>query len=332
MPKALIVGGTGQIGHAIAERLLDDGWTVGITSRSGADIPAGAAHHLLDPRDAASMAKLVGSRTDLLLSCAAFDADDGPILAEAGQGAGRIIAISSASVYCDAQGRTLDEAAQNGFPAFMNPLTESGATVGPGPQTYSTRKVAMERALREHAKCPVNILRPCAIHGAHSRHAREWWFVKRLLDCRSVIPLAYEGSSRFQTTSCAAIAQASTLALKSELPEIVNVADADCPTVAEIGRAIAGFMGMTVELVGLVGKPDRTPKHGRTPWSIARPMIVSSLAPPSERYRTSVEPAITWLVRNVPQTGWEHHLPQLAAYPYDLFDYAGDDAALEANK
>ena len=56
---------------------------------------------------------------------------------------GALIAISSASVYADDQGRTLDEAqGVDDFPELPVPIPETQATVEPGDGTYSTKKVA----------------------------------------------------------------------------------------------------------------------------------------------------------------------------------------------
>jgi nucleoside-diphosphate-sugar epimerase len=205
LPKAIIIGGTGQIGLTTARLLDAENWDVTLVSRTSNKL-AGVRHVVADASDAAKLKTIVGTDTDLLVSCIAFDAADADCLAMAGRNAQRIVAVSSASVYCDDEGRTLDEASENGFPDFQKVLAENSTTVAPGPDTYSTRKVAMERRLVEASSSQVTILRPCAIHGPESKYAREWWFVKRLLDGRKAIPLAYAGRSRFQTTSVAAIA------------------------------------------------------------------------------------------------------------------------------
>lgn len=44
-------------------------------------------------------------------------------------------------------------------------------------------------------------------------------------------------------------------------------------------------------------------------------------------YATSVAPAVDWLVR-VQSRDWRRAFPTLAAYPWDLFDYAAEDVAL----
>ena len=328
MRKAVIVGGTGQIGHAIARRLIGEDWEVTVVSRYAKAMPLGCQHIESEARDVERLHAVLGSHTDLLISCVAFDSADGRCLAEAGQKAKHIVAISSASVYRDGKGCTLDEASVCGFPTFPVPITAECPTVAPGPTNYSTRKIAMEKALLEFSKCPVTILRPCAIHGPESKHAREWWFVKRLLDGRKVIPLAYRGRSHFQTTSVAAIADVVLRTHAGNLPEVVNVSDADSPTVTEIGRAIMNAMNVHAELVGLPEASTYPPQFGATPWSIPRPMICLSASSAEATYAQSVGPTVRWLIEEIQNAKWAEYLPQLAAYPNDHFDYQTDERAL----
>lgn len=328
MARAVILGGTGQIGLAVADGLAGQGWQVVLVARRGAVGDLAYPVHAAGARDVAALREVIGEGTDLLLSCVAFDAEDAACLVALSGQVGRIAVVSSASVYCDAAGRTLDEAGECGFPVFEGPLTAASPTVLPGPATYSTRKIAMEQALLAGATCPVTILRPCAIHGPFSKHAREWWFVKRLLDGRSAIPLAYGGESRFQTTSVAAIAAAVLVAAREDMPPIVNVADGDCPCVVDIARAIMGALGREADLIALPRDAAYPPRFGGTPWSIPEPMILRSDLGDAPTYAQSVGLAVTWLAGAVPSDGWHAALPQLAAYPRDLFDYGADDAAL----
>ena len=219
--NAFIIGGTGQIGRAVASRLLGEGWNVTLAGRSLACPPAdlaarGARGVAMDRSEPGVLSRAVGEGADLLVDTVGYDAPDARQLVDLGDRVGQIVTISSASVYRDEAGRTLDEARANGFPQLPVPITEDQPVVAPGPATYSTRKVSMERDLLDHARVPVAVLRPCAIHGPHSRHPREWWFVKRLLDCRDAIPLAYGGQSRFQTTATANIAAVDTGPLRAE--------------------------------------------------------------------------------------------------------------------
>lgn len=237
--------------------------------------------------------------------------------------------ISSASVYRDSQGRTLDEAARDGFPDFPAPVTEDQPTVEPDDATYSTRKVRAERAAFDRFGDRATVLRPCAIHGPYSRHPREWWFVKRLLDGRTRIPLAHQGLSRFQTTSTRSIGRFALAAAEQGLRGVHNVSDRDAPTVREIGETIAARLGRDVQWIAL--PPEASiGSVGRTPWSILAQMIVRSRAQPdAPTYAESASEAIDWLSTADP-IDWNKRFPALAAYPWPLFDYATEDYFLAA--
>src|SRR5262249_33811250 len=204
MASAFIIGGTGQIGIALAKRLTLEGWLVRLASRTPPPAEGPWRHVTLDRSDQDALATAIGDGADLLVDCLAFDEKDATPLIYVEAAVGHILAVSSASVYSDDQGRTLDEAVQCGFPDFSVPIREDHPTVKPGPQTYSTRKVAMEKRLLDHARVGVTILRPSAIHGPFSKHARERWFVRRLLDGRRHIPLAYGGPRPLPNTPAAA--------------------------------------------------------------------------------------------------------------------------------
>lgn len=334
MKHAFILGGTGQIGHAVANRLLAEGWCVTLASRTANLALDGSAHlrHVeVDRRKAGAIARALGEGADLLLDCIAFDSTDASQLIDVQHNVGRICAVSSASVYRDHAGRTLDEARLNGFPELPVPITTSHPTVDPGEATYSTRKVAMERTLLDRCQIPVSILRPSAIYGPLGGHAREWYFVKRLLDDRREIPVAYEGKSQFQTSSAESVASAVFAFVSKPTSTIMNVADPEAPTVTEIGNAIMLAMGMSAEVVGL---PDQgyPPKAGVTPWSIPKPFIVASSAdfesPGS--YESLVAPAVRWLIEATRDRLWKEVLPALAAYPFNLFDYEADERSILA--
>jgi len=209
--QAFILGGTGQIGRAVARNLLDHGWRVVVAHRGQRPLPTdlierGAKVSILDREQSKELALALADGADALIDTIAFTQLHADQLLEMQGSVGAFVVVSSASVYRDAAGRTLDEAGQNGFPEMPEPIPETQPTVDPGPTTYSTRKVALERALLDRAMVPVTILRPCAIHGPGSRFPREWWVVKRILDGRPKIPLAYRGSSRFHTSSVGNIA------------------------------------------------------------------------------------------------------------------------------
>lgn len=324
MARSVAIVGAGQIGFAAAFAFRDRGWDVCVYARSKPQWH----DRLLFRFKPHTLGNDSAPAADVVLDTIAFDAED--IERYDPETVGRLIVISSASVYRDDEGRTLDEAAQNGFPDFSGPITEEQATVAPGPDTYSTRKVRMENKALELFGDRATILRPCAIYGPWSRHPREWWFVKRMLDERRRIPLIHGGRSQFQTTDVNDIAYFAVDVAEQGLSGIYNVADEGCPTVVEIGEVLGwGFDNppelALVEASGLLG---------RTPWSVEKPFTVSNTKMiaagydlPST-YGSGVLMAGEWL-RDFPPADWRASFPQLAAYPWDLFDYAAEDAYLE---
>lgn len=336
MPRhAFILGGTGQIGRAIASNLLADGWTVSIASRGLRSPPAeltalGAKFVALDRESPGELARALGDGADALIDVTAYSPTEGQQLLDVQRNVGALVVMSSSSVYRDNEGRTLDEAAQNGFPELPDPITETQPTVAPDDATYSTRKVALEKLLLDKATIPVTILRPAAIHGPGSIHPREWWFVKRILDGRQAIPLAYEGRSRFHTSSVLNIAELARIALDRPSTRILNIADPVALSVAEIGAAIARYMGYEGKFIPVVS--DAFPaKIGRTPWSVPRPFVLDNSAAlalghvPVTTYSETIGAICGDLASVGIGEDWEARFPILASYPYDLFDYRSED-------
>lgn len=332
--SAVVLGGTGQIGRAVTDRLLAGGWTVTSVARQVPAAPrAGVRFVAADRHDAQTLRQAIGEGADALIDIAAYDAEDGRQLLDLQHDVGALVVISSSSVYRDAQGRTLDEAAINGFPDLPDPMSEAQPTVAPGDETYSTRKVALERVLLDQASCPVTVLRPGAIHGVGSKHPREWWFIKRMLDGRPVIPLAFEGRSRFHTTSTLNIAELVAVALERPGTRVLNIADPAALSVAEIGAIIGRHMNYAGKLVGL--DAARFAKRiGRTPWSTPGPFVLDTRAAealgyaPVADYAATAGATVDDLVKVAAGRDWRAVFPVLASYPYEQFDYAAEDRAL----
>ncbi|HEY1750890.1 MAG TPA: NAD(P)H-binding protein [Caulobacteraceae bacterium] len=329
---ALIIGGSGQIGQAAARRLLADGWRVRLAQRTGARLPpdlaAGAELVALDREVPGAVAQAVGGGVDALIDTVAYDAGHARQLLAVQAGVGAFVVISSGSVCRDEAGRTLDEARQTGFPHFPVPIGEDQSTVETGPATYSTRKAALEQALLQGARAPVTIVRPFAIHGPGSTHPREWWFVKRLLDGRRRIPLAWRGESRFHTSATVNIAEVIRAALATPGTRILNAADPEAPSVAEIGAIIASLYGAAPELVLLDGAPAGG--VGGTPWSTPLPIIADMTRAEALGYRpaASFAQSIGGACRSAEALARAGvpFVPYLSA----MFDYAAEDAALGA--
>jgi len=334
---AFILGGTGQIGRAVAEDLLAHGWEVSIASRgsplSTNALPQDGARVVTLDRDApGELARALRRGVDVLIDITAYGPEHAHQLIQVQDQIGALIVVSSSSVYRDAAGRTLDEAVQNGFPELPDPIMETQATVAPGEATYSTRKVALETLLLEQTVIPLTLLRPAAISGPGSRHPREWWFVKRMLDGRRSIPLAYEGLSRFHTTSTPNLARLTRLVAERPATQVLNIADPEALSVAQIGQAIGGAMNYAG-----VFKPvtDHVfpASIGRTPWSVQRPFVLDTRAAEALGY----EPVVTYpqtvaeickdLIWRARYADWRQAFPVLAGYRYEHFDYLAEDAA-----
>jgi nucleoside-diphosphate-sugar epimerase len=321
---ALIIGGTGQIGLATAAALAIDGWRVIAASRTGgAPAVDGVESFRLDRDEPGALARAIGPGVDALIDTVAFDEGHARQLLDLQANVGALVVISSASVYRDDAGRTLDEARETGFPHFPVPIGEDQPTVAPGPATYSTRKIALEQALLRGASRPVTILRPCAIHGPGSRHPREWFFVRRIRDGRRVVPLAFSGASRFHTTATTNIAELVRVALEAPATRILNIADPEAPTVSEIGQTIAQVYGHDLEIVPFEGPPQRG--VGASPWSTPRPIVVSVARAEATGYRpvTAYENAVGAACRSA-----EAMAAQGVAFPDyigGMFDYQAED-------
>jgi nucleoside-diphosphate-sugar epimerase len=332
-----IVIGAGQIGTAVAEALVRSGWHVRVIASSRPKIGLSHAQWVrADVRDERSWYRAVAEGCDLMVDTIAYDRCDAERLLSVRHGLGRVIVISSSSVYRDEAGRTLDEARTNGFPEFELPISESQPTVDPGPETYSTRKIAMERRLLDGYGGGVSVLRPGAVHGPGSRHAREWWFVKRVLDGRPFVPLANHGRARFHT--CAAVNIAALIEHLSRITgsHVLNIGDPHPPTVLQIGSTILRHFGMSVDRLLPLPNGSGPDRVGRTPWSIARPFLLATDAAtrlgyePVDDYSGTVKATLDWLGSIPSGADWQALFPELAKYPFQMFDYDAEDRHLSA--
>jgi len=270
-----------------------------------------------------------------LIDVIAFTVRDAEQLNRLAGRVGSVVAISSASVYADDQRRTLDGASDlASFPELPVPIPETQRTVDPGEQSYSTRKVAMERGLLA-GPIPATIVRPCAIHGPGAAVLREWYFVKRVLDGRRVVLLPDRGSSRFHTTSVRNLAELVFLAAERPVDRVLNCGDPDPPTVLEIERAIAAALGYEWTEVLLQKNHYELPTAVDTPWSTVRPFIVDMTEAeraigyrPVVRYDEAVPETVSWLVEATEGRDWRDVLPDAVRHMENSFDYSQEDAIL----
>ncbi|GIG21020.1 reductase [Cellulomonas chitinilytica] len=337
MATALVIGGGGQIGRLAVPALVADGWDVRVLARDaaahGPRVAAWGAELVVgDRHDPAVLDRALGHGVDVVVDVVAYDDTDAePLLARRDR-IGSAVVVSSAAVYVDAHG---DGFETDEFGAFPLPVDEDQPTVAPGRGSYATGKVALELAWRAAGDVPATVLRPGAIHGPGCRQPREWTFVKRVLDGRDVRVLAYDGASRFHTTSTQVLAELVRLAAGAPGDRVLNAADPGAPTVAEIGVAVDEALGVRTRTVTVPGPP--VDDVGLTPWCVPRPMVLDMsraqrslgyVAPGV--YAQTVRPAVEWLVEQARAGDWRAAFPGFARMEAmgDFFPYAAEDRYL----
>lgn len=339
--NAFVLGATGQIGRAAVRALVADGWEVTAASRRGGrdgTWPTEVRSVAVDRTEEGALAAALGTGTDVLVDVVAYDAGHGRQLTGLADRIGSAVVISSAAVYQDAQGRNFDTQDEpDGFPRYPLPLPETLGTVEPGDSSYSTRKVALEQELLAAGdELPTTVLRAAAVHGPYSPGPRELWFVKRALDGRPVRILAEGGRSVFHPVHVDNLAELVRLAAARPGTRVLNGADPEAPTVAEIGAAIDAAMGVTSETVLIEGPPGKD-MVGYTPWTTPHPMVCDMTAAERELgyrpvvgYAESLPGTIEFLSAAVAERDWREAFPGLVKYGVDFFDYAAEDAWLAA--
>jgi nucleoside-diphosphate-sugar epimerase len=331
--QTAIILGYGQIGSAVAREMVEHGWQVRVMRRSieGAlSVPDGVRFEQLDRNEAGALRAALRGGADAVIDTVAYTAEHGRQWLEVDSDIGSLTVISSISVYCDADGRTMDEAQGRGFPAFPIPISEDQPTIAPSADTYPSRKAALERVLLDRARCPVALLRPGAIHGELSRQPREWWFIKRILDGRRRVPLAFDGAPRFHTSAAANIAALCRLTAEQQLTGAFNIVDPTALSAEEIGRAIAAVYGVDLDIVRLPGPPRG--QVGEHPWCIPADMIMDMTRASSLGYRPAV--SYTDTIERVCRSAEAMVGTGMALPAYlgaEFFDYAREDALLDVH-
>jgi nucleoside-diphosphate-sugar epimerase len=337
MGTALIVGGRGQSGLAIGRRLVDEGWSVTGTSSGAFPDPGvvpGVRWAALRRDEPGELESVAGAGFDVVVDVTAFQPDHAAQLLTLGDRIGSAVVLSTLSVYTDPQGRTLAGTGEAGFPEWPVPIPEDWATVPASDLDYSSRKAGIEQLLRNEAPWPVTIVRPGAIYGRHSRHLREWYFIKRVIDGRRRVVLPFRGESVFQPTAAVNLAELVSLAAARPGRRTLNCGDIDPPAVTEISTIVDDLMGWQTERV-LVAGPAPEPSVGDHPWAVPRPVVADMSRAEEElgyrersSYRDALAEVLPWAVDAASGRDWQDVFPTLAGYPVNLFDYEGEDAYL----
>ncbi|WP_159447734.1 NAD-dependent epimerase/dehydratase family protein [Streptoalloteichus hindustanus] len=339
--EAVVLGGAGQTGVAIARRLVRDGWAVVLATRGRRRLPGslaelGVRQVPFDRSDPTADLRRLATGRDLLVDCICYTEPEARQLLAAAEGVGHLTVISTAAVYVDHAGRTMFATEPELFPCYPDRITEDQPTVPAGSDTYATRKRLVEKILLDGCSVPVTVLRPAAIHGPHSTHLREWHFVKRALDRRPHVLLADGGRNRFQTTATANLGELVRLTATDPEHRVLNAADPEAPSVLEISRAVARLLDHDRREIPL---PAHAPAPlGLTPWTVPNPVVLSTDRAtrdlgyrPACRYDQALAEEIDWVVRATADRDWREVLPRMtSAYSgVDYFDYSTEDTYLE---
>jgi nucleoside-diphosphate-sugar epimerase len=319
--RAFLLGGSGQTGRALIPRLQQRGWEVVVASRGEREVPVGVEHVTVDRGAEGALEAAVGDGADVLVDFAAFEPEHAEQLLALRDRVGSLVVLSSAAVYFPE-----DEA---DFPRLPIPIAERTETVAPGPSGYATKKRAIELALLGQDALPATLIRAGAIHGPWSTWAREWYFVKRVLDGRRAIVLAYRGASRFHPISVHNLAELIWLAAERPGRRVLNAGDPEPPTVVEIARAVASNLEHDWAEI-LIDEPIGN--VGETVWSTPHPVVLDMTEAefelgyrPVTTYERALPETVTWLVEATRGRDWRDVLPTTAKIMESSFDYAAED-------
>ena len=210
--RAVVLGGTGAIGGAVAARLAAADWSVDVTGRDPSSMPAelvadGVRFHQIDRNETSAIGRLVGDGADLLVDLLSYCGADVRELLPVMASVASPVLISSRAVYVDAEGRHLNGEEP---PCFDGPIGEDSPTLPPAGddvdpfsrEGYAPSKVAAERVALDSG-LPVTVIRPSKVHGRWARNPRTRVFVERMLRGDPTIPLADQGGSIDHLTAAA---------------------------------------------------------------------------------------------------------------------------------
>jgi nucleoside-diphosphate-sugar epimerase len=329
----VVIGVSGQIGRAVARRMLSAGWNVRGLHNAKTSLPddlAAVEVVLGDRNDDAVLAAVLSGGVDGVVDTIAFTSTHAQQALRFAEEIGALVVISSVAVYADDDGHSIG----NGSPRWPLAIKESQTLVPATDETYCGGKVTLEETLLQADRVPVSVLRPAAVCGPGSRHLREWWLIKRVLDDRRTLPLKYQGLSQFHPSTTANIAALAIHCLELGGSRVLNAADPDCPTVREIADHVRRAMNHDWKIIPLTDEQS-SGSVGESPWTDPNPIVLDT----SASLETGYKPAVTYaaaipaLVRagllETAGRDWREVYPEFASYASTMFDYEAEDDFLK---
>ena len=335
--RAVVLGGTGLIGRAVARRLVAEGWDVGLASRGTENVPqdlvdSAARLVSLERSSHDDLRAALRDGGDLLVDCLCFTADDAWALLPFLDGFGSSVMISSKAVYVDAHGNHVNSPTA---PLFTAPIREDNPTITPRngdfntAEGYGANKVAAELTLLDSGH-PVTVLRASKVHGDGAKPPREWAFAQRALLGRRALFLRRSGESIDHTTAAANLAALVHRTSAAPGRRILNSADPDAPTVKQIAEVVAEYFDHAWDYIDVA---DDSPL-GHTPWDTASPIILDTSAAtelgylPVGTYADTVTTELAWLAECA---AMQPHDIVEAAFEERFIDLSAEDEALAAS-
>jgi len=211
--KVLIIGGTRFVGRHLVKRLLSDGHELHLFNRGQLYNPfADKVHNITgDRKQKGALESCVeGENFDIVIDMIAYNAVElKDAINTLEDKIDHYLFVSTRSVYEQRLAKY--------------PIREDAPTVDDPNNVYGYNKrqaeIALQRA-HENRGFPGTILRLPAVYGPYDYQAREWYFIRRLLDGRKQMLLPDFGMSVYQREYAGNIAEQLTFLM--ERPESIG--------------------------------------------------------------------------------------------------------------
>jgi len=246
--KVLVIGGTRFIGRHVVRELIDAGHSVTLFHRGNnpqniQDLDVESLYG--DRMIPGSISAVLENRYfDAVIDMVAYDAPETLLaLQQVEPHVDRYLMISTASVYAQ---------------PYCSPMHETDTVIHEDDPklAYGRKKVLAEEAAFEFSKAtdlPVTVLRLPAVYGEYDHQAREWYFIKRLLDQRTHIVLPEGGCGVYHREYAGNVGAQLNLLLSTTKShnQIINSGHRHTPTYRRLVETAAEITGKHVVLYSI---------------------------------------------------------------------------------
>ncbi|MFQ6546694.1 NAD-dependent epimerase/dehydratase family protein [Aestuariibius sp. 2305UL40-4] len=289
--RCLVVGGTGFLGGAIADALIDAGHSVAILSRGETDRVSRASAEIIQADRYGPLDALGGYAFDWVFDSCAYSPDAlTSLLPALGDGVGRYVLISSISAYGTFRTKGLDETAD--VPGATEDDLEVAAGLPPERRasafaygaSYGPLKRACEVAAEDVLGDRATSLRVGLLVGAGDYTDRLTWWVRRIDTARGerrTIPAPAPEDRPVQLIDVRDAAEFAVLCASDGLAGIWNVTGAPVPF-SEVLHAIRDLSQSEAAFVWV--DEEKIARSDVAPW-----VDIPMMAPPLSDFRYFLE-------------------------------------------